>query len=61
MAECVKRLYLGCVSELLGAFEISQTLLESGVGRSTIPIQGKLSCLKMIKKIVLALRYAYLF
>ena len=35
-------------------------LLGSGKGRSTIPIQVKLSCLRMIK-IVLALMYAHLF
>ena len=44
VAKCVKRLYYGCIFELLGAFEIPQKVLESGVGRSMIPIQVKLSC-----------------
>ena len=60
VAGCVKRLYLRCVFELLGAFEISQICSGSGVGRSTILIQVKLYCLRMIK-IVLAFMYAHLF
>ena len=55
VTECVKRLYLCCAFELLGA-----NLLGSGLRRSTIPIQVKLSCLRLIK-IVLALMYTCTF
>ena len=34
MAECVKRLHLGCVFELLGTFEISQNCWGVGCGRA---------------------------
>ena len=48
MAECVKPIYLGCVFELsLRAFETSQICWGVGVGRSKIPIQVRLSCLRL--------------
>ena len=37
VAECVKRLYLGCVFELLGAFEISQICWGVGWGDRRYP------------------------